>query len=650
MRSFKSSLVIAASLALFPACQKEAEAPKVLEALEAITPVFTQANLSGAASDPADIARYLSASGPQDIALSPSGDSLAYISDVSGARQLYVKTLSSGAIEKLTSGSGVTFFNWAPVSGDLLYGSDNNGNEQESYFLVKASGGEAREVLPAVKGGFRAFGGFSADGRVIAYASTERNGEDFDIYLAGTETWIARRIYEGRWGNFVQAVNEDGSRLILSSSVGEDSDNLYALDTKTGERATISEPTPRANHSDGGMIWKRNLYYATDKDREFTALTQMQFAHGPQAFTLFEPKADVENITDCDDRMAFTTNHDGFDSLHIHDVSPPKPFTDLPALPEGRYRLSCASDGSALAVLVNGWKTPGDVYLWDFKSESVQKIIGSDYAGLNADILVRPISVRIAARDGVELQGLLYLPDASSMKTKALPPVVFNVHGGPTAQSRATYNARAQYFVDRGIAVFETNVRGSTGFGRTYKTLDDQERRRDSVRDLVDMLAGLKAKGLVDTDRAAVSGGSYGGYMVNAVLAEYPQAFKAGVSRYGVADWVTALQIASPALKASDLIEYGNIEEPKWLEFYQNNSPINIADQIEVPVLFSHGEMDSRIDIAETETMVRALRVNNIDAPFIRIPDEGHGWRKRSNQLFYYRAEAEFLETHLAAK
>ena len=251
------------------------------------------------------------------------------------------------------------------------------------------------------------------------------------------------------------------------------------------------------------------------------------------------------------------------------------------------------------------------------------------------------------AQDGVELQGLLYLPDASSRTSNGAPPVVFQVHGGPTGQSVANFDGVTQYHVDRGVAVFKPNVRGSTGFGRTYVTLDDRTNRLDSVRDLVDMLEFFQADGRVDADSAAVAGGSYGGYMVNAVLAVYPGYFKAGVAMYGVADWVTALELASPALKASDRIEYGDINLPEWKSFYEVNSPIRQADAIDVPVLYSHGVMDPRIDIAETEVMVNALRENGIEAPFIRIPDEGHGWRKLSNRLFYYRRQAEFLESQL---
>ena len=253
------------------------------------------------------------------------------------------------------------------------------------------------------------------------------------------------------------------------------------------------------------------------------------------------------------------------------------------------------------------------------------------------------------ARDGVELQGLLYLPDASSYKGAGKPPVLFDVHGGPSGQSSSAFASKAQYYVDRGIAVFQPNVRGSRGFGRTYSTLDDQKKRLDSVRDLVDMLAFLKQDGRVDADRAAVSGGSYGGYMVNAVAGAYPDAFKAGISLFGVGNWVSALEVASPGLKASDKIEFGDIADPEWKKFYSENSPVNTADKIKIPMLYSHGMMDPRIDISETEVMVKTLRKNGVEAEFIRIPDEGHGWRKLKNRLFYSRKEAEFLEKHLLA-
>lgn len=629
---------------------------KTMDDLSYIEPTAEAISVGLAGERPANIARYLLANGAQEARLSPDGATVAYSSGITGKTQIWTIPVGGGQSQQLTFGNGVTFFEWLPQTNQkdaqLIYGADNNGNEQESYFLIHADGSAEREILAASENGFRVFGGFNQDGTQISYASTERNGLDFDIYtkkLNSEGDSTPKRVFDGVYGNFVEAISPDGQTLILSDTVGEDSDNLYALNLNTGERRTLSNPTPRANHTDANILFvpgENSLLFATNKGREFAALTHMSLDTGTET-VLFETDVDVENISLCGPmgkNIAFTTNNDGFSHLHImrdNEVETVK------SLPEGVYDLSCNANSDTLLIKISGFDRPGDLYTYNTASKTTERIFTSNLAGLDQESLIKPESIKIIARDGLEVQGLLYLPKTTS---ESKPPVVFIVHGGPTAQSRPSYRGSIQYLLGRGIAVFQPNVRGSTGFGRTYTTLDDRRNRLESIADLNDMLEFLKKDTRIDANRAAVVGGSYGGYAVNAVLAEYPDAFKAGVSLFGVADWVTALQIASPGLKAADLIEYGDINEPEWLEFYTENSPIKTVDKIKVPVLFSHGVMDPRIDIAETETMVRALRKNGIEAPFIRIPDEGHGWRKLSNQLFYYRREAEFLEKHLGVK
>ena len=622
-------------------------------ALEAIIPQNEAVSVGEAGDDPADIGRYLLASGASAARISPDGSHIAMRYSVTGEPQLWVMPTSGGQMQQLTFGNGVTFFRWTPDSQWLLYGADNDGNEQESYALIRADGQQERIVLPPVSGGFRSFGDFSVDGSTVYFASTERNGLDFDIYRANLATGMSTLLHEGSYANYARSLSPNGRYLVVTETVGEDSDNLYLLDTESLELAVVSQPESRANHSDGGFAWSpdsSSFYLATNLDREFTAL--MRYDLGTERFQLIEASDyDIGNVSLCganDKYLAWTVNEDGFEKLNYRSVGGGSVQT-VSGLPEGDYSLSCADRSAMMAIRTNGWRTPGDIHTFDFSAGQLTQTFASNMAGLDADRLVRPESVRMPAQDGVMLQGLLYLPDEDSYQGTGAPPVIFEVHGGPTAQSRPTFDPIVQYHVDRGVAVFEPNVRGSTGFGRTYVTLDDRTRRLDSVRDLVDILDFFRADGRVDVDRAAVSGGSYGGYMVNAVLAAYPDSFKAGVSRYGVADWVTALEVASPALKASDRIEYGDINLPEWRSFYEVNSPIAQADRIEVPVLYSHGEMDPRIDIAESETMVKALRDKGIDAPFIRIPDEGHGWRKLSNRLFYYRRQAEFIESVLGS-
>lgn len=619
--------------------------------LEAISPEAGKLNVGVAGSDPADIARYLLARGASGIQLSPDGRNIAFRYSVTGVPQLWLIRAFGGAPQQLTFGHGVTFFRWLPNSTGLVYGADNDGNEQEAYFFISTKGQTEALILPAIEGGFRSFGDIGRDGVTAIFSSTERNGLDFDIYTANLETGESSLVYEGTFGFFARSMSPNGDLAIVVETVGEDSDNLHLLDLESGVLKTISAPTPRANHGDGGFAWLPDgsgFYFASNVDREFAAVYFYDLL-ADEMTVAFEAERDIDQIELCGRGdgttiLAYTENIDGFHSLHLKNAETGDDVP-TPGLPEGVYSLHCGSSGgSRLAIGVNGWNTPGDIYLWDINIRRLGLSFASTNAGLNLDRFVRPESITIPARDGVDLQGLLYLPDDASREDGALPPVLFIVHGGPTGQSMATFDPIVQYHVDRGIAVFEPNVRGSTGFGRTYVTLDDQEKRRDSVRDLIDMANYLRADGRVDMDRAAVAGGSYGGYMVNAVLALYPDTFAAGVSLFGVADWVTALQIASPALQASDRIEYGDIREQKWIDYYTENSPIRLADQIKVPVLFSHGVQDPRIDIYETEVMVKTLRANGIDAPYIRIEDEGHGWRKLSNRLFYYRAQADFLE------
>lgn len=616
--------------------------------LHATIPEKEALSVGMAGDDPADISRYLLASGASAPQLSPDGKQVLFRSSITGVPQLWTIPVTGGAPSQLTFGNGITFARWLPDSSGILYGADNNGNEQESYLLINRDGTSEREVFSAAEGGFRSLGDIGGDNDTLFLASTERTGLHYDIYQGSISSGETELIFEGSYGNFARALSPDGRYLVITETVGEDSDYLYLLDTDTREMQVVSQPESRANHGDGGFAWSsggETLYLSSNANREFAAV--VAYDMGSSRFhSVVESEFDLADVRLCgadDAYLLWTENRDGFDVLGGRDLATGESVV-FPEIPEGVYSLSCSKADSKLIVGINGWRTPGDIYAIDLATAGSQLLVGSNLAGIREESLIRPESITMLARDGVELQGLLYLPQGTA---ETAPPVIFEVHGGPTAQSRASFDPVSQYHAARGVAVFKPNVRGSTGFGRTYVKLDDQKQRLDSVRDLVDMLEFFDSDGRVDASRAAVSGGSYGGYMVNAVLAAYPEAFAAGVSRYGVADWVTALEVASPALKASDRIEYGDIRDTQWREFYTVNSPIRQADKIRVPVLYSHGEMDPRIDIYETEVMVRTLRENGIEAPYIRVPDEGHGWRKLSNRLFYYRRQAEFIESHL---
>jgi len=658
IRAFLLTTAATAVLAAFPSAAVAQDSEESFGgakgadlSIEAIEPDGGDVTIGRAGDYPADIARYLLASGAGAANLSPDGETIAFAWDITGESELWVMSASGGQPQQVTFKTGVFAPVWTPDGSRLFYSADRDGNEQPGYYVVTPDGKTETEILPSARGDFRRFGDFAADGSFV-YASTARGTGVFDIYR-GTMDGASELIVEAELGLSPRSISPDGKYALVTEAVGEDADNLYLLDLATKEMVTISKPpvADRASHTVGGFEWMPNssgFYFSTNADREYGTLSF--FRLGSETFArVFETDSDVENLELCGDGsvgqyLYWTENEDGFDSLHGWHTTEKRPIT-MPDLPEGKYALDCESDGQLL-VRVNGWQTPGELWMTNPIAGTAEKVFAANLAGLDPERLVRPKVVRYPARDGVELQGMLYLPQVAGTRDDA-PSVVFSVHGGPNGQSQANFDAVAQYLLARGVAVFEPNVRGSSGLGRSYAKLDDRENRLDSVRDLVDLKNALAADGLIDGDRAAVKGGSYGGYAVNAVLAEFPGNFAAGISLFGVADWVTALEIASPALKASDKIEYGDIAEARWKDYYTVNSPIRKADQISVPVLYSHGVMDPRIDIYETEVMVKTLRANGIEAPFVRIPDEGHGWRKLANQLFYFRKEAEFIEQQL---
>jgi len=608
-------------------------------------PVIEPVTVGLAGEQPADIVRYLLARGAQVALISPDGTKIAFRDSVTGERQLWVVDADGGWPTQLTFGSGITFFRWAPDGKHLLVGRDANGNEREGYYLLSVDGTAERQLLPLTDA-FRAFGMFSNDGSQILFSSTERNGRDFDIYVSDIASGETRMAYEGSFGFFPQAWQPDGDIVIVTETRGEDARDVHLLNMDSGEMTPLFQPEVAAFYGDFAWLPDGSGFYlTTNVDREYIALAFYSLQE--KKLTLLEiPDADISNVTlNGNGRfLAWTSNEDGYAKLHAVDRIAQATLV-APELPPGVYQLDMSSAASSLSIRVTGPATPGDVFVWNLDANEIDQAVQSSLAGLDPQTFKTPLSLRFPARDGVELQGLLYLPDQS--QAAVLPPVVVKVHGGPTGQSRPTFQPQVQYLINNGIAVFDVNVRGSTGFGKTYARLDNQDKRLDSVRDLVDTVAFLSRDERLDTQRIAVMGGSYGGYMVNAVLGSYPGVFDAGVSMVGVSDWVRALQEASPALKASDRIEYGDIREERWQEFYRVNSPINNAANIKVPLLVEHGANDPRDPVTESDRLVTKIREAGGTVTYMRFPDEGHSLAKQANRVAYYRTMVAFLEEQL---
>ena len=643
-RARSSAVRIALLLTFCLPLSLSADVPPTPSEADIPTPVPAESTLAG--SDRPDIARFLNVGTADAPSLSPDGTRLAFRTKISGEPQLWVVAAEGGWPTQLTFGEPVTFHAWSPAGDWLVYGTDRNGNEREGFYLISPDGTKERELL-APSDAFRVFGSFTRDGRTIAYATTERTGVDFDIHLLDVASGNDQQVFQGERGLFAQSFRPDGGAILLTETRGEDSDDVHLFDVASGSLTPLFVPEVRSAH--GSFSWTPDgdaFYMASNQERNFAALARYELATRELSW-LETPDRDVEEVKlSADGRfLAWTENVGGYSSLRVRDLTTGEEVGPV-GLPAGVYQFGWASAAPVASIRVASPLVPGDVWTWNAVTGELHRATHSSSAGLDLDTMVVPEAVSFEARDGLTVHGLLYLPRAMPEGMK--PPLLLAVHGGPTSQARPRFRDSHQYLLTRGIAVFDLNFRGSTGYGKRYARLNDLRLRENELYDLADAVEWLKEDGRVDASRAAVMGGSYGGYLTMAAVTRLPEHFDAGVAFVGVSNWITALEGASPQLKASDLLEYGNIDDPDDREFLERISPIAYIDNVSVPVMVLHGANDPRDPVTESDQFVRGIREGGGEVEYLRFPDEGHGIRRLSNRMIAFRRVAAFLERMLA--
>lgn len=605
-------------------------------------------SLAGAACQ--GVARYLNVGSAGGAQLSPDGGRLLYLTATSGMPQLWVAPVRGdgpAAPRQITFGANrVQFARWSPDGRWIAYGTDRGGNERTQIFLLSPDGTQERELTPA-DDRFRIFSGWSPRGSRIAYVSNERNGNDFDLYLmdldADGRPTAPRMVMQGAGNLGIEAWRPDGEALVLSQGRGEADNDLLMLDLRTQQLDTLFMPAQMSSYR--GVQWTPDgtgFFVATNHEREFAGLAHYHLGDR-QLHWMEQPAHDVEAVALSPDGrlLAYTVNEAGFSRLVIRDLQGQR---DLPAgeLPRGVVSaLEWAEDAPRLAIGVSAPGVPGDVWVYDAASGRTSRATESTLAGLDASAFVTPEPVQFSSFDRETIHGLLYRPRGVEGRR---PPVVMMLHGGPTAQARPGFDPVKQYLLARGYAVLDLNFRGSTGYGQRFTQLDNGRLRPNAVRDMQAAVEWLRARSDVDGTRVAAMGGSYGGYMTLAAVAQLPEYFQAGVDFVGVANWISGLEDASPQLRNSDRIEYGDITNAADRAFFTEISPLSYADRIRSPLMVVHGANDPRVPVGEADQIVRAVRHRRGDVEYLRFPDEGHGISRLANRVTAYQRIARFLD------
>ena len=502
---------------------------------------------------------------------------------------------------------------------------------------------------------------FSRDGTRMAWSSTARNGTDTDIWVRDGATGQARALVVegGSWS--AQDFSPDGRRLLVTKYVSAAESYPGVVDVDTGKLEMF--PVDGGKAAFGGFAFApdgRAVYFVSDepvagKVQEFQTLRYHDPATGKFEVLSGHIPWDVDGFTVAEDgrHLAYVTNEDGISRLHVLAIPAHKEvkFPTLPIGVVGGFNFS--PDGKRLALTLNSATSPSDVYVIDLAGAKLTRSTQSEVGGLDAKKFVAPSLIRYPTFDQVggkprTIPAFYYRP-ANAPAGKKLP-VVISIHGGPEGQAFPTFNPTAQYLANElGVALLVPNVRGSSGYGKTYLSLDNAARREDSVKDIGALLDWIAKQPELDASRVGVQGGSYGGYMVLASLMHYSDRIRAGVDIVGISDFTTFLTNTESYRRDLRRAEYGDERTPEMQKVFAEISPARHADRIRARLFVAQGRNDPRVPYTEAEQIVKAVRRNGQPVWYLLFNDEGHGFRKKANNDYYGAATILFWQQHLLA-
>lgn len=643
--------------------------------------VFLVASVS-LAQQPYAIQQYLNIRSAGSPTFSPDAKHLAYLTNVTGTPQVWTVDLPSGKPRQLTNyDDNVSFVRWLPDRGGIVFGKARGGDENTQFFWMKPDGTGVRPLTndPSVRHNFAEV---SWDGRTIYYASNKRNRNYFDIYAMEIATGKEELLYQQDGNNDLAAINDAGSKFIVSRSGTEFSldYNLYLVDARSKSEILLTPHTGAAQFGDVHFVADGIVFAHNDK-REFYSLAQMRKINASgddwgkknlETKVIDNTRWDIGGVemSPYGNVIAYTVNRDGFSELYLRksetDGKPLITVIDKTAeavkLPAQGIvgGLSLAKDHSKLAFTFNSATQNGDIWIYDLKTKALTQVTKSDLAGIPQSSFVTPTLIKYKTFDGREIPAWFYKPKPNphgyaasggavavreQIRKATTLPVIVSVHGGPEGQERPGFNALYQYYLSRGYAILATNVRGSTGYGKTFTHLDDVRKREDSVKDLSYAVEWLKTKGGGDAKRIAVMGGSYGGYMTLAAITLYPDLWRAAVSTVGISNWESFMKNTSGYRRRQREVEYGSMEKDG--DFLRSISPIAKVDKIVTPLFVIAGKNDPRVPYTEAEQIVGALRKRGGIVQYKLYDDEGHGVSKLKNRLELYPLVADFLDKYM---
>jgi len=579
----------------------------------------------------------------------PDGSTVLFVSNISGQFNLWSVAIDGGWPEQLTSFTENTVRAVAVrPDGTILFSADRDGDEFHQLYRIPAGGGWPEQLtdLEQVQH-MLSPAAWSPDGTSFCFSANARRPTDSEVFVRDDGAPEARYLWgEGRY-TFAASYSPDGSRILAVDFRSNTDTSLYVVDVATGDAVEVTPhegdvkflPGPWAADDSG-------FYVLTDEGREFTGLAFHDLATNARMW-IEAPELDVDELTGSADGrvIAWIENVDGWSRVRLRDLVSGADLPDA-TLPQGTISplgsgVSLSRDGARLAL---AWEQPGrpaEVFVVETATGEARPVTESRLSGLRRLNLRDPELIAYPSFDGREIPAWLYRPEGDGRA-----PFVVAIHGGPEAQERPIYRPVYQYLLSRGVGVLATNIRGSTGYGKTYQKLIHHDWGGGDLEDWRHAAEWLRAQEFVDGERLGVYGGSYGGFATLTCVTRLPEYWAAAVDIVGPGNLLTFVRAVPPQWLRFMAAWVGDPDTEE--EFLRERSPITYVDRARAPLLVIQGAKDPRVVKSESDQMVEQLVELGREVEYVVFEDEGHGFTRYTNEVRAHRLTCEWLERHLA--
>lgn len=577
---------------------------------------------------------------------SKDADKLIYSSDKSGIFNIYEVDLSANEETQLTDSKEESFFvrGYSPNTGEVIYSADKGGNENSHIYLIRE--GKSIDITPG-ENTKASFVGWTKDELGMYFISNSRDPRFFDLYKIDIVTLNSEMVFKNDSGYNLNSISNNDNYLVLSLNISRSEQKLFLYDVKSNQQVEISNQA--ANFS--GQNFDKNdenYFYTTNYDSEFYYLMSYNLKNGERSIE-YKTNWDVafSYLSKNNSYRVIAVNEDAQNKLTIKNMSDQSDLNLIGFENMNINSVGFSEDEKFLRVSAGSPNSPGDIYTYELSTNKLNKITSNLNSNVNPDDLVNAEVIRYESFDGLEIPAILYKPHTANKKNKA--PALVWVHGGPGGQSRVGYRALIQYLVNHGYAILAVNNRGSSGYGKTFYSLDDLNHGEDDLQDCVWGKKWLQDQDYINPDKIGIIGGSYGGFMTMAAMTFEPEEFKVGVNIYGVTNWIRTLRSIPAFWEATRKSLYKEMGDPyskDSLRLY-DISPLFHAKNIKNPIMVLQGANDPRVLQIESDEMVQEARNAGAYVEYVLFEDAGHGFVKKEQQIESNQKILTFLDNYL---